>query len=218
MPKLILVKKKALTALNKNHILLVFPIQNRREPGSLWSQLHPRSKMRWEWDAGGDTKVSDLWILREKLSVSRQVVYTKWYQNRATFFSIEAFVHMLAFLRTEKPLARESQEILEALEMDSPLSTKQLKKAVHLQGRLFEPHYNRAMKELWQRLHIVAFGEIEDSSFPSLAVAATQNIFEELVSRSQKISCTEAESFFVQNLGPENKFWQFAIKVKKGLN
>jgi hypothetical protein len=126
----------ALNAIHTQHILLVFPIKNQKEPNSLWNELHPRTKMRWEWDAGGDQKVSDLWILREQLSRSNKVIYTKWYQNRATFFSQEAFVNMLAFMRTEQTLARESREILEALEMDSPLSTKQIKEVSGLQGRV----------------------------------------------------------------------------------
>ena len=210
-------KKKALSAIQKNHILLVFPIQNQKDPGSLWYELHPRTKMRWEWDETGDQKVSDLWIMREQLSRSNQVVYTKWYQNRATFFSQEAFINMLAFLRTEKPLSRESHDILDALEMDSPLSTKQIKEAVGLQGRMLESTYNRAMKDLWQRLLIVAFGEVDDSSFPSLAVGASKNIFEELYLRALEIDPTDAEKFLSQALGEDNKFWKFALKVKKSL-
>lgn len=207
----------ALKAINSQHILLVFPIKNQKEPNSLWNELHPRTKMRWEWDAGGDQKVSDLWILREQLSRSNKVIYTKWYQNRATFFSQEAFINMLAFMRTEHPLTRESREILEALEMDSPLSTKQIKEVSGLQGRLLESTYNRAMKALWQRLLVVAYGEVDDSSFPSLAVGASKNIFEELFLRSLEIKPQAAEDFLAKELGPDNKFWLFALKIKKSL-
>lgn len=126
-------------------------------------------------------------------------------------------MNMMAFLRSEKPLSRESRDILEALEMDSPLSTKQIKEAVGLQGKMLESTYNRAMKDLWQRLQIVAFGEVDDSSFPSLAVGATQNIFEELYLRAQEIDPADAEKFLSEALGVENKFWLFALKVKKGL-
>lgn len=210
-------KKKALSIINKKHILLVFPIQNQKEPDSLWNELYPRIKMRWEWDADGDHRVSDLWILREELSRSNKVVYTKWYQNRATFFSQEAFINMLAYLRTEKPLPPESREILEALEMDSPLSTKQIKEVSGLQGRMLEATYNRSMKALWQRLLIVAFGEVEDSSFPSLAVGASQNLFEELYLKSQDVSSEDAKLFLETHLGDKNKFWMFAQKVKKSL-
>lgn len=208
----------ALNAIKQKHILLVFPIQNQKEPGSLWNELHPRTKMRWEWDADGDQKVSDLWILREQLSRSNKVIYTKWYQNRATFFSQEAFINMLAFMRTEQPLTRESREILEALEMDSPLSTKQIKEVSGLQGRLLESTYNRAMKALWQRLLIVAYGEVDDSSFPSLAVGASKNIFEELFLKSQEIDPQQAEKFLSKALGADNKFWLFALKIKKSLS
>src|SRR4051812_27586425 len=92
-------KKKSIGAINKRGCLLVYPVNNKREPLSLWSELHPRTRMRWEWDDDGDSKVADLWHLREQLSRSREVVYSKWYQGRATLFSFECFVALLSFLR-----------------------------------------------------------------------------------------------------------------------
>ncbi len=208
-------RKKALDAIEKNGILLVYPIQNQKDPGSLWHTLFPRTPMRWEWDAGGDHKVSDLWILKEEFSRSGKVVYTKWYQNRATFFSKEVFVNMLAFLRNDSPMPQESNTILEALEMDSPLSTKQIKEVAELQGKFMEATYNRAMKALWQRLLIVAWGEVEDSSFPSLAVGATKNIYEELWNEAAKISEKQAQAFLEKKFAPDNKFWKFAQKLHR---
>lgn len=211
------IRKKALAAIEKEGILLVYPIQNQKEPDSLWYQLFPRSKMRWEWDANGDHKVSDLWLLKEELSRSGKVVYTKWYQNRATFLSRDVFVHMMAYLRSEKPLSPESKTILEALEMDSPLSTKQIKEVAEMQGRYMEATYNRAMKALWQRLLIVAWGEVEDSSFPSLAVGASKNLFEDLCDESITISSIRAEEYLHGKLASDNKFWKFAEKIHKTL-
>ena len=83
--------QKAVTQINLHGILLVFPINNRDEPKSLWSEFYPRTKMRWEWDDSGDQKVSDMWSLMKRLSTTKQVVYSKWYQGRATFFSLELF-------------------------------------------------------------------------------------------------------------------------------
>ena len=117
--------KKAIRAINQNGCLLVFPHNNRPEPASVWSALFPRSKMVWEWDQGGDTRVHDLWHLREQLSRSRKVVYSKWYQGRATFFSREAFVNVLSLFRgSNQQFGPESRGLLDVLEMDSPLSTK----------------------------------------------------------------------------------------------
>lgn len=211
-------RKKALAAIEKQGILLVYPIQNQKEPGSLWYNLFPRSKMRWEWDANGDHKVSDLWLLKEELSRSGLVVYTKWYQNRATFFSRDIFMYMMAYLRTEHGLPHDSATILEALEMDSPLSTKQVKEIADLQGRDMETAYNRAMKVLWQRLLIVAWGEVEDSSFPSLAMGATRNLFEDLWNESVTIPQDKARLYLENKLttvDPGNKFWKFAEKIHR---
>jgi hypothetical protein len=208
-------KAKAVSAINKRGVLLVYPLQNRKEPLSLWSELFPRTKMRWEWDEDGDSRVTDLWHMRARLSTSREVVYAKWFQNRATFFSKEVFIHMLAFLRNEAPLPRESAQLYEVLEMDSSLSTKQLKEATELQGRYLESTYERAMKVLWRRLWIVGFGEVEDSSFPSLAIGATRLMFEELWEESMLIGAKEAADMLEEKLGPQNPFWRFAQKIQR---
>ena len=211
-------KVKAIRAIEKKGILLVYPLQNRSEPASLWSELFPRTKMRWEWDSGGDSRVADLWHTRAVLSVSREVVYAKWFQNRATFFSLEVFTWLVAFLRADAGLSQDSRRIFEILEMDSPLSTKQIKEAAELQGRLFESTYDKAMRGLWKRLWIVAFGEVEDSSFPSLAVGATRLLFEEIWEESLQIKRHDAEKKLRAKLGEDNLFWKFALKIRAELD
>ncbi len=198
-------QRSAIAKINKNGVLLVFPINNRKEPKSLWSEFFPRTKMRWEWDASGDNRVSDMWMLMKRLSDTKQVVYTKWYQGRATFFSRELFKALLAHVKATGDLSgglsRNAREILETLELDSPLSTKQLKKLTDLQGRDNEPAYNRAMKELFSKFLIVGFGEVDDGAFPSLAVGATKLLYEDLWVESRKLDPQEA-SRSVENYFP----------------
>ena len=61
--------------------MLVFPVNNRKDIASLWNEFFPRKKMRWEWDETGDNNVAELWQLRERLSISNQVVYSKWFRG-----------------------------------------------------------------------------------------------------------------------------------------
>ncbi len=185
--------EKCVKATEKWGAVLVYPHNNRPEPPSLWSALHPKIEMRWTWDEGADNRVGELWHLREKLSRSRKVVYSKWYQGRATFFSRELFVALYRYAHSGNDErwqhhSRESHLILEALKADSPQSTKQIKEACGLQGKFLESQFHRAIKPLWQSFDIVGFGEIEDSSFPSLAHAATELIFEDLVEESRSLS------------------------------
>ena len=56
--------RAALKAIDREGVLLVFPIDNRREPASLWSAFYPKAVMRWEWDKKGDDGVAHLWPLR----------------------------------------------------------------------------------------------------------------------------------------------------------
>jgi hypothetical protein len=187
----------AIRAIEEHGCLLVYPIDNRPEPGSLWRVFYPRTPMRWEWDESGDDRVAHLWHLRTELSRSGQVVYAKWYRGRATFFSRELFMALLARLGSTREDARRelspvAREILGVLEMDSPLSTKQIKAATDLRGRANEPRYERAMKELWSRLLVVGFGEFEDGAFPSLAVGATKLLFEDLWNDARELSPDEA--------------------------
>jgi hypothetical protein len=210
-------KAKAVQAIDRRGALLVYPVNNRKEPLSLWSELYPRSKMRWEWDEEGDSRVSDLWHLREQLSRSRQVVYAKWFQGRATFFSLEIFTALVSALGSkvwlENDASPASREVMDVLLADSPLSTKQLKAAIGLEGRLLEPEYNRALKPLWSRLALVGFGEFEDSSFPSLGIGATATLFEDLWRDGGRMPRAEAWSLLESRLGNENPFIKFARRV-----
>ena len=185
----------AVRAIEKNGMLLVFPINNKKDPPSLWSVHFPRTKMRWEWDEDGDNRVSDLWHLREKLSRSRKVIYTKWYQGRATFFSLECFSALLTLQeKNQTPLSREARQIYELLLEESPQSTKQLKRASGLVGRRLEGIYQRALKELWSRSLIVAYGEVDEGAFPSIAVGATKVLFEELYERAREADPDQARA------------------------
>ena len=211
------IRKRAIASVNSRGCLLVFPVNNKRDPQSLWYELHPRTEMRWEWDGDGDHKVSDLWFLREELSRSREVIYSKWYQNRATLMAKDVFIDLLAFVGAHvaaDALAGDGRNALDFLLSDSPLSTKQLKAALELEGRLLEPAYNRALKPLWRHLLIVAFGEFEDSSFPSLGIGATQTLFEELWQESLTRDAEDAGNSLVERLGETNLFLKFARKVR----
>lgn len=211
-------KRDMVKAINSRGCLLVYPLENKKEPLSLWSELYPRTKMRWEWDADGDARVSELWILREELSRSGEVVYAKWFRNRATFFSKEVFVHLLAYLGSSQgrvTLPRSSQEALDSFLLDSPQSTKIIKANLGWQGKLMESHYNRSMKPLWNYLFLVGWGEVDDSSFPSLNMAATQNRFEDLWLESQNLSEDSAGLWLRQKLGEANPFFRYAEKLHK---
>lgn len=213
--------RSAVAKLNKKHMLLVFPANNSKEIASLWSEFFPKSKMVWEWDENGDTRVSDLWHLREKLSKSGQLVYGKWFRGRATLMSRELFPALLKSLNPDLPLIKginfNAREILDLLEEDSPLSTKQLRRMADLQGKENEPRYSRALKELWLRNLIVGFGEIDEGAFPSLAMGATKLLFEDLWLEALDLSAEEAHATVVRLLGEESPFFKFYEKQKVAL-
>lgn len=196
-------KRDAIKAIDKNGLLLAFPVDNAPEPHSLWSVFYPRSKMLWEWDESGDNRVAKLWHLREQLSSSGKVVYVKWFKGRATFLSRELFRALLAIYGKQprfQALSREAREILALLEENSPQSTKQLKRASGLVGRPLEGIYTRALQELWSRLLIVAYGEVDEGAFPSLAIGATKWIFEELYREAREMPIEEAEAVIAKHV------------------
>lgn len=210
-------QKNAISKINSRGALLVFPINNKKEPASLWSEFYPKSKMRWEWDSDGDDRVGQLWALMKKLSNSGEVVYSKWYQGRATFFSRRLFTALLCQSLNEfnEPhLSRTAKNLLEALESDSPLSTKQLKQITELRGKDNERFYNRGMKELFSKFLIVAFGEVDDGAFPSLAVGATKNLYEDLLEDARKMKTSDAKKIIDTYLPESNLFRKQLIKLK----
>lgn len=205
----------AVAKINKRGILLVYPVQNRREPPSLWTELHPRSEMRWEWDDGSDSRVAALWHLREQISKSGKAVYAKWYQSRATFFSKALFPQVLSALGAhEGHLSPAARGVLRVLEEDSPLSTKELKRRTGLVGKRFEKEYDKALKELWRGLFIVGWGEVDDGAFPSLNMGATSLLFDALWSEAQGLDRKAAEATVAQELGADSLFFKFLQKTK----
>ena len=174
----------------------MFPIANREQPHSLWAEFFPKKRMVWDWNDEGDEHVWKMWQLMKRLSDCREVVYSKWYQGRATFFSPELFTAMLATQRSHQIARHELSEtarvLFEVLENNSPLSTKQLKNVTDLRGRTNEAAYSRGMKELFQKLLIVGFGEVDDGAFPSLAVGATELLFEDLWRKGGELSIDSA--------------------------
>src|SRR6185437_11694062 len=136
--------KSAIQAIHQAGALLVFPLDNRKEPASIWSHFFPKSEMRWEWDEDGDDRVVNLWHLKTELSTTGKVVYTKWFRGRATYFSPELFKALLRSLNPDRPeigLSAEARTILSILESESPLSTKEIKRLSGLQGRASERTY-----------------------------------------------------------------------------
>lgn len=215
-----LTKSAAIKAIRIHGILLVYPVAGKDDPQSLWSVAYPRSKMRWEWDENGDDRVATLWHLRERLSVSREVVYAKWFQGRATFFSLEVFQALLAMQLHERgwreKLSRDAKEILAILEEESTQSTKQLKRACGLVGRNLESVYTRAMKELWSRNLIVAYGEVDEGAFPSLAVGATRLIFEDLYLQAESMSRADARKIIAPAISASPAILRFYQRQEKG--
>jgi len=98
--------------------------------------------------------------------------------------------------------------VLRLLEDDSPLSTKELKKRAKLEGRFQETAYNRALKELWKRLLIVGFGEVDDGAFPSLAMGASEVMFEQLWRDAGTLDPQAAHDRIREKLGESSLFYK----------
>lgn len=200
----------AVTAINQYGALLVFPANNEPLPPSLWSVFHTGKKMDWDWSSDGDSLVPQLWHLRTELAVSNEVVYTKWFQGRATVFSKELFTRILStYSSKEDPLEGVSDQariIYSVLMDDSPLPTKELKARVREESDTAMTSFDRSMKELWRRCLVVGYGEVEEGGFPSLAVGVTKNLFEELWDDSLLVSETNRTSQVAALLPAESPF------------
>lgn len=189
-------KNKVIRTIDKAGVLLVYPIQNQKEPPSIWHSLYPNCKMSWDWADSADDRVVDLWHLRTELSVSRKVVYTKWYQGRATFFSRPVFTALLKVLNAgerQRDLPEPASEIYRLLLDDSPQTPRMMREALGLLGKTNEAAFNRGIGELWRRLLVVGFGELDEGSYPALQVGATKHQFEDLWDEALELDPTEAE-------------------------
>ena len=225
----------AISRINDRGVLLVFPINNRPLPLSLWSEFFPKTRMVWDWNDDAAGPVHDMWGLMKRLSDCREVVYSKWYQGRATFFSRELFTallclrcvrsdpkrklsstprNMLEVVENNSPrrLSPTARTLFEVLENNSPLSTRRLKEMTDLQGRLHEPVYSRAMKELFSSFLIVGFGEVDDGAFPSLAVGATELLYDDLWRQAEAMSTRKAQAIVDRFMAAGSHFHRYFEK------
>jgi hypothetical protein len=205
--------KKAVAAINEHHVQLVYPIQNAREPRSLWHSLHPRSVMKWDWSEHADPRIVDLWHLKDDLCHGRDVVYAKWFRGRATFFSREIFVPMLGLLGTTRSEAARhdvhARRIHEELLDNSPQTPKLVRQAADLSESDKRGDYERGVKLLWEQLLIVGTGEVDEGQFPALAMGATRHIFEDLWDAASSIDPRDAEERCRKLLPADSPFSKF---------
>jgi hypothetical protein len=188
----------AVKHVQKHGVLLLFPINNRPEPLSLWHCFFADDEMRWEWSDDGDNRIALIWHLRAPLSQRDDVVYTKWFQGRATCLSIESFRSLAAYVAPipvdRLGLSSEARDVLEILEADSPLPTKRLRIDAGLDGKEQQRVFESVMKELWSRLLIVGSGEVEEGGFPSLAVGASRLLYEDAWQEACELSSEERDA------------------------
>jgi hypothetical protein len=206
--------KAAIAKINEHGALLVFPVGNSPEPRSLWSEFYPRARMRWEWTGDGDARMWRMWMMMKRLSAGHDVVYSKWYSGRATFFSQELFTALLATaIRARRNpadgLEGTARRVLDILESNSPLSTRQLKLESGLTGRENEGLYSRSLKSLFTRFLIIAPGEVDEGSFPSLAIGATRLLREDLWAEAERMSVARARQTIDRRMPPASRFRRF---------
>jgi hypothetical protein len=211
---------QAIQAIETSGALLVYPIKNAAEPASLWSKLYPRREMVWDWSEDADPRVADLWHLREELSSGGAVVYTKWFRGRATFFSKELFRALLKVLNAaelEERLDRGTDDLYHQLLDDSPQSAARLRDALDLRGKANEAPFNRQLKRLWERLLIVGYGEVDEGSYPALAMGATRLLFESLWDEAHELDAADAEATVARFMPSTSPFAKQLVRLKRSL-
>jgi hypothetical protein len=88
-----------------------------------------------------------------------------------------------------------------------------LKELTNLQGRLRETEYSRAMKDLFSCLWIVGFGEVDDGAFPSLAVGATELLYDDLWRHAEGMSIRKAQATLDRFMPPSSHFRRYFDKT-----
>jgi hypothetical protein len=56
-----IMQSDAVKRINDRGVLLVFPINNRPLPLSLWSEFFPKTRMVWDWNDDAAGPVHDMW-------------------------------------------------------------------------------------------------------------------------------------------------------------
>jgi hypothetical protein len=69
------------------------------------------------------------------------------------------------------------------------------------------------MKDLFSRLLIVGFGEVDDGAFPSLAVGATELLYDDLWRQAESMSIRKAQAMVDHLMPPSSHFRRFFDKT-----
>ncbi len=177
--------------------------------------------MRWDWSEDSQDKVPALWHMRERLSRSRKVVYVKWFQGRATFFSLDVFTALLScYASLPDPLIGldlGARRVYLTLLEDSPLPTKELRELSGFSGRAREAEFQRALRALWNRALIVGYGEVEEGGFPSLAIGCSRHLFEDQWDRAKVMTVGEREQTIGRVFPADSPFLKAYRKVTASL-
>ncbi len=188
---------------------------------SLWSKFFPRSRMNWDWSEDGDGRVAMLWHLRTELSTCQQAVYTKWFKNRATLFSDELFIAMLSLVSAKEVdslgLSQDALILLGTLHEDSPLGTRELKSLSGFEGRENSSRFESALRQLWRKLLIVGYGEVEEGGFPSLAVGSSRLLFEDLWDESKSVSAEQRLKTVEKYFDSKSEFFRQYVRLENEL-
>jgi hypothetical protein len=83
------------------------------------------------------------------------------------------------------------------------------------QGKFWESTYQKALKELWERLLIVGWGEKDDGAFPSLNMASTKLFFEDLWKDATLMTNLEAEEFVLEQIKSSPTMLRFYKQLKR---
>ncbi len=209
----------AVAYIKQHGLALAYPVKGKDDLPSLWNCFYPNRKMRWEWSDDGDDRVALIWHLRAKLSTNRKVVYSKWFNGRATFISPPLCAALLSFISKQtnpaEGLNSDALTVLRVLEDDSPLPTKVLRMETSLEGKENESRFNKALRQLWSKFLIVGYGEVEEGGFPSLAIGSTKLIFEELWDKSIELSDKERDKTIEKYISDDSPFKKQFFKFIK---
>ena len=144
---------------------------------SLYVAVCGRRHPRWPKHTHHDPEIGLTWTLKDSLPAKRQTYYGKLVKGRPTLVSLTLLPAFCALIRDGKGsgdyildyrqgrMSRPAVAILEALHEASPLTTPEIRRAVHLGDPERTADFDRAIAELQRGLWIVKVEEIYDPDF-----------------------------------------------------
>lgn len=202
-PRRVLTAAEAVKYIDATGYCMLYPVANVPLPSLYYAVTRRNPHEDFVWDKYSVM----LWRWKDELPGRRRAFYAKYFRTRGTFISLKFLPHFLAMREAavepsdherfyaEGRIREDARVLWEALAVDGPLATLELRHACKMDTKAGNTRFKRAILDLQCLLVAVHFGaEQETAAWASGRYELTCRAFPKETAAARRISPEEARA------------------------